>query len=56
MAKIKIIREGVFVKDARAVVGKTYNVTDAEAKAMIGNKLAESVVEKSAPKAKKAKK
>lgn len=52
MAKIKVIRDGVWVKDGRAEVGKTYEVTADEAASMIENGLAEKVAAKA--KSKKA--
>ncbi|MGB0934713.1 MAG: hypothetical protein ACPGXY_01455 [Alphaproteobacteria bacterium] len=52
MAQVKIIRDGVFVDGAKLSSGTTVTVKDAEAKAMIKNKLATEVKKASAPKAK----
>jgi len=46
MVKIKVIRDGVWVKDGRAEVGKTYEVTADAATSMVDNGLAEKVAAK----------
>lgn len=55
MAEVKIIRDGVFVDGAKLSSGATVTVKDAEAKAMIKNKLATEVKKAPKAKAKKAK-
>tara|TARA_B100000035_G_scaffold45121_1_gene34039 strand:- start:1051 stop:1275 length:225 start_codon:yes stop_codon:yes gene_type:complete len=46
MVKVKIKSDRVFVNGERAEAGKSYEVTDAEAKQMIANGLAEKTAAK----------
>ncbi len=45
MVKVKI-KAGVYVEGSKALIGKIYEVTEAEAKLMIGNGHAEKVAAK----------
>tara|TARA_Y100000996_G_scaffold329269_2_gene265390 strand:+ start:310 stop:543 length:234 start_codon:yes stop_codon:yes gene_type:complete len=53
MVKVKIKSDRVFVNGERAEAGKSYEVTDAEAKQMIANGLAEKTAAKAAKAQKK---